>query len=152
MKVLFFLGFPNPLPDAGWTRIGFFAEDWSRKGHAVEVLGAFSYKAFHKRGVKRMGGINVFNIIFNMGLTHPLIFILNTLISLAVSTLTLLLRKSNAAIVSVPAGDVGLGALMACKLTKTKCVVDYRDEWEDYAMSLATSRVGRFFYLSLIHI
>jgi len=36
--------------------------------------------------------------------------------------------------------------LMACKLTRTRCIVDYRDEWEDYAMSLATSRVGRFFY------
>lgn len=146
MKILFVLGFPNPFPGAGWTRIGFFAEDWSRKEHAVEVLGAFSYKAFHKRGVKRMGGINVFNLIFNVGLTHPLIFILNTLISFAVSTLTLLSRKPNVAIVSVPTGDVGLGALMACKLTKTRCVVDYRDEWEDYAMSLATSRVGRFFY------
>jgi len=146
LKILFVLGFPNPFPGAGWTRIGFFAEDWSRKEHAVEVLGAFSYKAFHKRGVKRMGGINVFNLIFNVGLTHPLIFILNTLISFAVSTLTLLSRKPNVAIVSVPTGDVGLGALMACKLTKTRCVVDYRDEWEDYAMSLATSRVGRFFY------
>jgi len=146
LKILFVLGFPNPFPGAGWTRIGFFAEDWSRKGHAVEVLGTFSYKAFHKRGVKRIGGISIFNLIFNVGLTHPLIFILNTLISLAVSTLTLLLRKPNATIVSVPTGGVGLGALMACRLTKTKCVVDYRDEWEDYAMSLATSRVGRFFY------
>jgi len=146
MKILFILGFANPFPGAGWTRIGFFAEDWSRKGHAVEVLGAFSYKAFHKRGGKRIGGISIFNLIFNVGLTYPLIFILNTLISFAVSTLTLLLRKPNVAIVSVPAGDVGLGALMACKLTRTRCIVDYRDEWEDYTMSLATSRVGRFFY------
>jgi glycosyltransferase involved in cell wall biosynthesis len=143
---LFVLGFPNPFPGAGWTRIGFFAEDWSKKGHAVEVLGAFSYKAFHKRGAKRMGGINVFNLIFNMGLTHPLIFILNTLISFAVSTLTLLSRKPNAAIVSVPTGDVGVGALMACRLTRTKCVVDYRDEWEDYVISLTDSNTEKFLY------
>jgi len=49
MKILFVLGFPNPFPGASWTRIGFFAEDRSKKGHAVEVLGAFSYKPFRKR-------------------------------------------------------------------------------------------------------
>jgi hypothetical protein len=38
---LFVLGFPNPFLGAGWNRIGFFAEDWAKKGHVVEVLGAF---------------------------------------------------------------------------------------------------------------
>ena len=146
MKVLFVLGFPNPFPGAGWTRIGFFAKDWSNKGNAIEVLGAFSYKSFYKKGVRKMSNINIFNIIFNMGLTHPLIFILNAITSFTGSILFLVSRKPDVAIVSVPIGDVGLGALMACKQTRTRCIVDYRDEWEDYAMSLATSRVGRFFY------
>jgi len=146
IKILFVLGYPNPFPGAGWTRIGFFAEDWSKKGHAVEVLGTFSYKPFYKKGVRKMSNINIFNIIFNIGLRHPLIFILNAITSFMGSILFLVSRKPDVAIVSVPTGDVGLGALMACRLTKTKCVVDYRDEWEDYAMSLATSRVGRFFY------
>ncbi|MGB9693708.1 MAG: hypothetical protein ACPLYF_02580 [Fervidobacterium sp.] len=110
MKLLFVLGFANPFPGAGWTRIGFLAEDSSRKGHTTEVLGAFSFKAFSKRGVKKVGGINIFNIIFNMSLTHPIAFILNTLISFAVSTPVLLSRKSNVAIVSVPTGDIGIGA------------------------------------------
>jgi len=69
MKVLFFLGFPNPFPGAGWTRVGFFADQWSRKGHIIEVLGAFSYKAFSKKGVKRLNNINISNLTFNM--THP---------------------------------------------------------------------------------
>jgi hypothetical protein len=43
LKVLFFLGFPNPFPGARWARIGFFAEDWFNEGNAIEVLGAFSY-------------------------------------------------------------------------------------------------------------
>jgi hypothetical protein len=43
LKVSFVLGFPNPFQGAGWTRIGFFAKDWSNKGNAIEVLGAFSY-------------------------------------------------------------------------------------------------------------
>ena len=36
MKILFILGFANPFAGAGWTRIGFFADKWSRKGHAIE--------------------------------------------------------------------------------------------------------------------
>jgi len=146
MKILFVLGFANPFAGAGWTRIGFFADQWSRKGHTIEVLGAFSYKAFSKKGVKRLSNINIFNIIFNMGLTHPLVFILNALISFIVSTSALLSRKPNVAIVSVPTGDVGLGAIIACKLTRTKCIVDYRDEWEDYAASISNSRAAKLFY------
>lgn len=45
MRILFFLGFPNPFPGVAWTRIGFFAEAWSKKGHEVDALGAFSYKS-----------------------------------------------------------------------------------------------------------
>jgi glycosyltransferase involved in cell wall biosynthesis len=146
MKILFVLGFANPFAGAGWTRIGFFADKWSGKGHIIEVLGAFSYKAFSKRGVKTLSNINIFNLTFNMNLTHPLVFILNTLISFAVSTLALLSRKPNAAIVSVPSGDVGIGLILACKLTRTKCIVDYRDEWEDYAVSISNSRPAKLFY------
>ncbi|MCK4478259.1 glycosyltransferase family 4 protein [Candidatus Bathyarchaeota archaeon] len=146
MKVLFVLGFPNPFPGAGWTRIGFFANAWSKKSRSVEVLGAFSYKSFQKKGVRKLGEVNLFNLVFNMCLTHPLIFILNSFISFMVSTLFLRARKPNVVIVSVPSGDVGLGALMACKLVGAKCVVDYRDEWEDYAISLNNSRIGKSFY------
>ena len=146
MKILFVLGFPNPFAGAGWTRIGFFAERWSSRGHMVEVLGAFSYKAFSKRGVKKLNSINIFNVMFNMSLAHPLIFTLNATISFVVSILFLISRKPKVTIVSVPAGDVGLGALMACKLTRTKCVVDYRDEWEDYTISLTNRKVEKLFY------
>jgi len=46
LKVLFVLGFPNPFPGAGWTRIGFLAEDWSKKGHSIKVVGAFNFPMF----------------------------------------------------------------------------------------------------------
>lgn len=146
MKILFVLGFPNPFPGAGWTRIGFFACVWSRKGQSVEVLGAFSYKSFHKRKMRKMEKVNLFNLVFNIGLTHPLIFILNSFISFMVSTLFLTARKPNVVIVSVPSGDVGLGMLIACKLTGVRYVVDYRDEWEDYTISLTNSRIRKSFY------
>jgi len=146
MKILFVLGFPNPFAGAGWTRIGLLADKWSRKGHTIEVLGAFSYKAFSKRGVKRLNNMNIFNLTFNMNLTHPAVFILNTLISFTVSILALLSRKPAVAIVSVPSGDVGVGSILACKLTRTKCIVDYRDEWEDYSASISNSRAAKLFY------
>ena len=149
MKILFVLGFPNPFPGAGWTRIEFFTKAWSKKGHEVEVLGTFTYTTLYKRGIKKIGRINIFNFIFNMNLSHPLAFAINSLISFAVSTLFLFTRRPNITIVSVPAGDVGLGALMACKLLKAKFVIDYRDEWEDYAISLAKSKVAKDFYFKI---
>jgi len=149
LKILFVLGFPNPFPGAGWTRIGFFAKDWSKKGHSVEVLGAFSYKTVQKRGTTKLGKVNIFNLIFNMGLNHPLVFALNSVISFMISTLFLLARKPNIVMVSVPTGDVGSGALIACKLTRVKCVVDYRDEWEDYVVGLTDLKVRKSFYFAV---
>ena len=69
MKILFILGFANPFTGAGWTRIGFFADKWSRKSHTIEVLGAFSCKAFSKKGVKKLNNINTSNLTFNMNMT-----------------------------------------------------------------------------------
>ena len=146
MKILFVLGSPNPFPGAVWTRIGFFAKDWAKKGHSVEVLGAFSYKSLQRRGVRKSSGMKIFNLTFNMGLNHPLVFTLNSFISFIVSTLFLIARKPNAVIVSVPPGNIGLGTIMACKLVRAKCVVDYRDEWEDYTISLINSKIGKSFY------
>jgi len=38
MKTLFILGFVNPFAGAGWTRIGFFAEDWAKKGNVHRLV------------------------------------------------------------------------------------------------------------------
>jgi len=146
MKILFFLGSPNPSPRASWTRIGFFADNWSRKGHSVEVLGTFSYKSLGRRGTKKCGKINIFNLIFSMRVDNPLTFILNSLVSFVVSITFLWVRKPNIVIISVPNRDAGIGAMIACKLLGTKYIVDYRDEWEDYALSRASSKVGKLFY------
>jgi hypothetical protein len=42
MKILFVFGFHNPSASAAWTRIGFSAENWSKGGHEVDALGAFT--------------------------------------------------------------------------------------------------------------
>jgi len=146
MEVLFFLGFPNPFPGAAWTRIGFFADQWSRSGHSIEILGTFSYTSLKKRGARRFGKVNIFNFIFHIGVNNPLVFILNSLVSFIISIIFLLARRPDVAIISVPTGDTGIGAMMACKLMRVRYVIDYRDEWEDYAISLASSRAGELFY------
>jgi glycosyltransferase involved in cell wall biosynthesis len=149
LKILFVLGYPNPFPAAAWTRIGFFADAWAKMGHSVEVLGAFSYKSFQKRGAEKFGQVNIFNIIFNMGLDHPLVFTVNSMFSFIVSTLFLLAKKPDITVVSVPSGNVGLGALTACKLLRAKHVIDYRDEWEDYTINLINSKIGKNFYFAV---
>jgi hypothetical protein len=68
LKILFVLGCPNLFPGAAWTRIGFFAENWSNKGHEVDVLSAFSYKSLQKRGGWKFGKVRIFNLIFKMNL------------------------------------------------------------------------------------
>ena len=81
-----------------------------------------------------------------MGLSPPTIFGLNSVVSFMVSTLFLAVRKPDVVMVSVPSCDVGLGVITACKLVRARCVVDYREEWEDCAISLNNSRNGEFFY------
>ena len=146
MKILFVLGCPNPFPGAGWTRIRFFANAWSDKGHLIEVLGAFSYKSLQKRGGRKQGKVNIFNLVLNMGLNHPLIFALNSVISFIVSTFFLIARNPDIVIVSVPRGDVGLGSLLASIFLKKKVVVDYRDDWEDYTILHTKSSIAKTIY------
>ncbi len=140
LKILLVLSGPNPFPGAAWTRIGFFSKLWSEKGHKIDVLGAFSYKSFQKIGFKKFRGANIYNIIFNANMENPVIFLLNISVSLIISVYFMLVKRPSITVVSVPSGDVGLGALMACKLLNIKCAVDYRDQWEDYVSSLVRDR------------
>jgi glycosyltransferase involved in cell wall biosynthesis len=149
MRILFFLDCPNPYPGAGWTRIGFFSDAWSKKGHSVEVVGSFSYKTFQMKGLKKVGNVNAFNIFFSLGLAHPSIFLLNCAFSFFVSMLFMFTRRPNVAIVSFPSGEAGLGALIACKALRIKYAVDYRDEWEDYTISLIESKSQKLFYATV---
>lgn len=110
------------------------------------MLGTFSYRALQKRRVRKSDEVNVFNIIFNMGFIQPAVFVLNSFLSFMVSTLFLKAMKLDVVIISVPTGDVGLGALVACKLRRARHIVDYRDEWEDYMISLTSSKMGKSFY------
>lgn len=66
MRISFVLGFPNPFPGAGWTRIGFFAEDWSKRRHKVDVRGAFNCKSIQKEELENLVSSIRFRIRFKM--------------------------------------------------------------------------------------
>lgn len=149
LKVLFVLGHPNPIPSAAWTRIGFFGDAWSKRRHNVDVLGVFTPTTLQKRGIAKFDEVNIFNFIFNVNLNHPIVFVINSLFSFIVSTFFLIAKRPHVTIVSVPTGDAGLGALMACRLLGVKCVVDYRDEWEDYLISLTNNKAEKIFYCAV---
>jgi glycosyltransferase involved in cell wall biosynthesis len=71
---------------------------------------------------------------------------MNTIGAVIVSTVFLILRKPDLSVISVPPGEVGLGAIIACRLARVKTVVDYRDEWEDFTANLAKNKFEKFFY------
>jgi glycosyltransferase involved in cell wall biosynthesis len=144
-EILFVLGLQNPFSGAAYTRVGFFAEDFAGRGHKSSVLGTFDPKSFIKPSVKLQGKVTLLNLVPNLGIDHPFFFAANIVLSFLWSTFFLALKKPNVVVVSFPTGDVGLGALMACRLLRVKCAVDYRDEWEDYLVSVHPNS-AKFFY------
>lgn len=146
MKILYIIGVSLPYPGAVWTRISSFAKANVEEGHEVEVLGTFSISNAKNRVSDVSGGITIYNLIFRIGLFQPPFFILNFFSALISSIQFLLKRKPDAVIVSVPSGDSGLGTLLGCKIYRSKCIVDYRDEWEDYRIFLSKSKLSRFFF------
>ena len=65
MKILFSLSFPNPFPGAAWTRIGFLAKFFKRKGYRVYISGVFTPKSIRQAGLRSSDGVTIFNIKTN---------------------------------------------------------------------------------------
>lgn len=146
MNFLFVLGYANPFSGAAWSRVGFFAKDWSNKGHKIDVIGSFSYASFNKKGKKKIDKVDLFNVIPIIMINHPLFFTFNTLNTFFIMLFLLLTKKHDVVVVSFPRGDVGLGALMALNIIKTRYIVDYRDEWENYTIRNSTSKFSKYFF------
>lgn len=149
VKILICSSHPKPSPSAAWTRLGFFGRDWSERGHRVGMLGSFTFKSLDLCGYRMEGQIEIFNIIPAISIPHPVFFMINYLVATLVTTFFLLSTKPDIVVVSLPGGDTGLGIIHACQMTRTKCVVDYRDEWEDFNKSLSKSTLGRAFFNSI---
>ena len=147
MRVAIFLGFTNPFPGAGWTRIESLANCWSTEGHEVTIIGCVSPSTMNRKKAIYSANIKLFNLVIRIGSIHPLLFLFNILVSFLSCILIFLCIKPNLTIVSLPSGDSGLGALMACRMLRLKYLVDYRDEWEDRNHERARGYITKSFYV-----
>jgi glycosyltransferase involved in cell wall biosynthesis len=145
LKVMFFLGFPNPFPGAGWTRTHFFANTLSTRGHVVDIVGTWTPKS-EQRGYRRIDLVNCFNFIPSIDFKNFLLFFLEAFVTLIVATIILLVRRPCIVIISIPPADIGLGSYLASAMLRRKTIIDLRDEWEDYMMSSASSKMGKLYY------
>jgi glycosyltransferase involved in cell wall biosynthesis len=142
MRIMFFLHYPNPFPEAAWRRIEFFAEYFQKKGHKVTIVGAFSYMTIRKAGSTRLNGIRLLNITPIIMMTNIISLTFNTISSLLSCFIPFIMVRPDIVIISVPVGETALGPFVGTKLFRTKRVVlDYRDEWEDFALKMAKSRI-----------
>jgi len=142
LRVLFFLHSPNPFPGASWTRIEFFAEYLRKKGYKVAIAGSFSLFTLNKAGSVKWNGIRILNITPILMIQNLFSLMLNIVSSLVTSIPILILLRPEVVIISVPNGETGLGSYAMAKLFRIKkIVIDYRDEWEDYSINNASSRI-----------
>lgn len=146
LKISLILGYPLPFAGAAWVRIAHFAQSWIGSGHDVEIVGSFTPTTHRQRGRKKEESIAIRNIMFAISSNHPMLFILNVVSSLITVFFYLVIRRPQVGVISVPTGSTGFGAILACWITRTKYVVDYRDQWEQFASISCKSKLCKSFY------
>jgi glycosyltransferase involved in cell wall biosynthesis len=146
LRILFFLGSANPFPGAGWTRIGFFAEHLKNRGYDVVVVGIFSPKSLRMAGFKRWKGIPIYNVIPTSWVESILSLAFNVLSSMILAPIIFLALRPRIVIISLPNGEPSVGAYFASKFAHAKVIFDVRDEWEDYVIGKASSKVFKGAY------
>jgi len=146
IKVAFILGYPNPSPDASWTRISFFAKKFLEKGYDVSVFGAFTPKSLSLAGFRQWEGIPIYNIIPSIQVYNGVVFILEAFLTTFLLPITFLIVKPKVVIISLPEGEPALGSFIASRLAHSKVVFDIRDEWEDYQLQKSLSIISKRAY------
>ena len=139
MRIAFVLGLPNPLPGAGWTRLSSFARRLRQEGHTVDVLGVVSPKHLARAGVRRAEPARIVNLCPAISSDSPWALAFNLVAAGVVLPLVLRILRPGLVLVSVPAGPPLLAARIGARIAGARLVIDYRDEWEDYALSRAGS-------------
>jgi glycosyltransferase involved in cell wall biosynthesis len=142
MKVLFFLGLAHPSPGAAWTRIGFFAAYFQRRGHKVDVVGVFPSSLFEKAGARVSDGVRIFNICPTISLQNIFSRLLNIFSYVITLIPFFLFSRPKVVIISIPPVDSAAVAYLASRLARAKVVIDYRDEYEDYKIK-SSSGINR---------
>jgi glycosyltransferase involved in cell wall biosynthesis len=149
VKILISLHYPNPFPGAAWTRIEYFAEYFKNKGHQVSIIGVFSPKTLHKAGWVTRNEIKIVNITPVIMRNNILSLTFNVICSIFTSIVLLALLRPDITIISVPTGETAIGPYIAAKASKSKVVIDYRDEWEEVIIQGAKSKLYKTLIVKL---
>ena len=142
MKILFFLGLTLPSTDAAWTRIGFFAAYFQRRGLIADVVGVFPTGSLGKAGLKIWDNVRIFNICPTINIKNIFFRLLNIFSQVMTLFPLLLFLSPEVVIISIPPIDSAVVAYLASRLTQAKVVIDYRDEYEDYKIK-SSSGISR---------
>lgn len=149
MKILFVISLPSSFSSiaSAFSRINFFAKDFSQKGNRVVVSGVFN--PFDRRNAKidNHEGIKFINIIPFIPKLNGFSFIFNIISLVFISWIPYALIRPDVVIISVPPGESGLSYFLFAKIFRvSKIIFDYRDEWEDYALRNAKKSLYKYSY------
>jgi len=150
-RIIFFLGYVNPYPGAGWTRIGFFAEYLAKRGCKVYVVGSFSPRSLSNAGSSIWRNLRILNVVPAHPAipTHPAENKILSLFDVLSSVITLIflsiILRPKIVVISVPSGKqlTPLGAYVGARASRAKVIFDYRDEWEDARMRETRIKIFR---------
>ncbi len=132
---------------AAWSRIGFLAKHFKRKGNEVTVAGIFNILDKNKITKKESDGVRILNVIPIVMRFDIFSFIFNFLSVIFTSWISFIIVRPDIVIISVPPGESALCSFILAKLFRTKKIIfDYRDEWEDYYIKTPPSILYKIFY------
>lgn len=129
-KYLLFSAVPSPYSSAGWWRLLNIAKQIQFRGDEVVILSLITYSSFKKPIKSYHQGIPAYNIVPNIGINNPLVFIINCLLSYIVTTIFFLIYRPKIVIHSVPPSEQLIAVGFISKIFDCIYVVDYRDEFE----------------------
>jgi glycosyltransferase involved in cell wall biosynthesis len=141
------MGFICPYPGAGWRRIFNFVKYFTKKGHECYILSSVSLRSINSPKIMREENIPIYNVVPSIMINNPLFLFLNNVLAFMVSIPLFLVIKPHVVIISLPPANQFLSTFIISKVMKSKLVVDYRDEFEDYLVLYG--RKWRRFYLLL---
>lgn len=147
MNILFILSLQNSGPGIASTRVEYNADYLRRMGNSVTVSCIFDPTRGGKPGSRYWNGIKIINYVPLILNLTPLTLVFNLFSLFFTSWIPYVIAKPDIVIISVPPGEASLGAFILAKLVRTKRIFfDYRDEWEDYAISNSQSKVFTLMY------
>ncbi|MHA1755079.1 MAG: hypothetical protein ACTSYR_06180, partial [Candidatus Odinarchaeia archaeon] len=131
-KITFILGSPVPNTGAIWSRISYIIDYLNQKGFSTDIIGITTLRKLNKMGFHYWKKNRIYNIIPFFPKANFLSSLINIFITPLFLFFKILYLKPKLGIVSIPSGEITLGAYLCLRLIGAKTILDYRDMWEDH--------------------